>query len=196
MIKRKSIGIINTFLALMIVALLCVPSALVYAYTTTGIKLNTDYTLTFVPYSGFEATSISHFNEALYQWNSAAGITLMSREPTLRHSSTTFPEDDNKTRIYKAYADPSAPGWTRVYTSTLTPNIAKSVDIDINTAFTWANSATPGAYDVWTVFIHEAGHAAGLGHTTSNGAVMNVYPAGNTYRYLNSDDINGITSLY
>ena len=35
-------------------------------------------------------------------------------------------------------------------------------DIAINMSFQWANSAQPGKYDVWTVFMHEAGHAVGI----------------------------------
>ena len=48
--------------------------------------------------------------------------------------------------------------------------------------------------DLFTVVLHEAGHALGLGHSDQPGAVMYPY-----YRFaygLTSDDIAGIQDLY
>jgi hypothetical protein len=50
------------------------------------------------------------------------------------------------------------------------------------------------AIDLYTVVLHEAGHALGLGHSDQPGAVMYPY-----YRFaygLTSDDIAGIQDLY
>jgi hypothetical protein len=71
------------------------------------------------------------------------------------------------------------------------------------TAGTWAgdirlNSAAgfgAGGYDLYTVLLHEAGHALGLDHSSSATAVM--YPSYNgVKKALTSDDVSGIRNLY
>jgi predicted Zn-dependent protease len=50
-------------------------------------------------------------------------------------------------------------------------------------------------YDLQTVALHELGHALGLSHSTTNGAVM--WPSyGGQRRSLTTDDINGIQAIY
>lgn len=50
-------------------------------------------------------------------------------------------------------------------------------------------------FDVETVWLHEFGHGAGLGHSNVDGAVMEPYYEG-VKRSLHEDDINGLNSLY
>lgn len=68
-----------------------------------------------------------------------------------------------------------------------------------NKNFKWyvgdPNSIPNGYFDVQTVWLHEFGHGAGLGHSKIDGAVMEPYYEG-VRRALHQDDINGITSLY
>ena len=66
-------------------------------------------------------------------------------------------------------------------------------DMALNTSLPW--STTGGLYDIETVFLHENGHVAGLGHSTSIGAVMNASYQG-VRRTLACDDISGISALY
>jgi len=71
--------------------------------------------------------------------------------------------------------------------------IIDEADMALNTKFNWA---TDGAdFDVETVYLHENGHVAGLGHSAEISAIM--YPS---YQQLNRvlqlDDINGINFLY
>jgi hypothetical protein len=70
---------------------------------------------------------------------------------------------------------------------------AHEADMALNINFPW--STTGGTYDAETVFLHENGHVAGLGHSTDINAVM--YPSyQGIRRSLAQDDINGIMSLY
>jgi hypothetical protein len=67
-------------------------------------------------------------------------------------------------------------------------------DMALNTKFTWSTSGS-GGYDIETVFLHENGHVAGLGHSDDPTAVM--YPSYHGVLHdLQCDDIEGITSLY
>ena len=66
-------------------------------------------------------------------------------------------------------------------------------DMALNTKFTWATDGTD--YDVETVYLHENGHVVGLGHSNTDGAVMEAY-YGDERRELHADDILGITALY
>lgn len=124
-------------------------------------RLDTDSVLVFTPYEGFGTTTIAHFNEALSRWNYAADMTLMRREPTLRHSKTNFPSSDGKSYIYKTYDSRGYVGACKRY-KRLFSNILASADINFNTMFSFANSGISGCFDVFSVFIHEAGHVTGL----------------------------------
>ena len=66
-------------------------------------------------------------------------------------------------------------------------------DMALNLNFDWFTSGSD--FDVETVFLHENGHVAGLGHSGVVGAVMEPNYGG-VRRALHSDDIAGITSLY
>ena len=56
-------------------------------------------------------------------------------------------------------------------------------------------AAVSGAFDLQSVFLHENGHVAGLGHSTDTNAVM--YPSYQTARCaLGADDRAGIAALY
>ena len=70
-------------------------------------------------------------------------------------------------------------------------------DMAINNRYAWSTTCAQvaGAYDLQTVFLHENGHVAGLGHSSDRNAVM--YPSYQTARCtLGTDDRNGIASRY
>lgn len=63
----------------------------------------------------------------------------------------------------------------------------------LNLNFNWFTDGS--TFEVETVFLHENGHVAGLGHSAVIGAVMEPNYAGER-RALHADDIAGITFLY
>src|SRR5436305_12730900 len=66
-------------------------------------------------------------------------------------------------------------------------------DIAFNTAQVYNINGLD--YDLYTVSLHELGHALGLGHSNSASAIM--YPTYRGVQYgLSTDDINGIQSIY
>jgi len=67
----------------------------------------------------------------------------------------------------------------------------QEADVAINTSADW------GTFDLTTVAAHEFGHAAGLGHSGDQTALMWAYYTGpRNPDYLGQDDIAGITALY
>jgi hypothetical protein len=92
-------------------------------------------------------------------------------------------------------------GWARLQNGTLGVTWSTSgtdeADMAINTRYAWSTGCTaqPGAFDLQSVYLHENGHVAGLGHSTDTNAVM--YPSYQTARCaLGTDDRNGIAALY
>ena len=92
-------------------------------------------------------------------------------------------------------------GWAQLANGTLGVTWSTSgrpeADMAINTRYAWSTGcvARPNMYDLESVFLHENGHVAGLGHSTDTRAVM--YPSYQTARCaLAQDDRNGIAALY
>jgi hypothetical protein len=92
-------------------------------------------------------------------------------------------------------------GWAQLANGTLGVTWSTSntdeADMAINTRYAWSTGcvARPNTYDLESVYLHENGHVAGLGHSTDVSAVM--YPSYQTARcVLAQDDKNGIAALY
>ena len=183
------------FISLICVLSICISTATSSAGAYWATLDRIEDMLLFIPYYGFGDTTISHFNEALWEWNSAVGQTLMRRDPTVRHYRTDYPSNDGENLIYRVNTG------TNDYVGQATRytygNTIVSADINLNMYYSWANGAGANVYDVWTVFVHEAGHAAGLSHSAIRNAVM--YPTvstNSTNRYLSNDDYTGIRVNY
>ncbi len=192
--------VINIILILSIIAI-SVSIFSAGAYVTTGVKLNTDYVFSFVPHQSFTDLTIEHFRNSTNSWNDAADLTLMSVSGA-RHNETGYPNNDNKHYVYKEVrSDLSVPGQTTCYNSAWPHgNVLKSADVLINSHFKFVNSQREDRFDTWSVFVHEAGHVAGLDHTnyTQDASIVMFPQAFMNFlrRYPQWDDINGINAIY
>ncbi|MGD9857021.1 MAG: matrixin family metalloprotease [Planctomycetaceae bacterium] len=76
-------------------------------------------------------------------------------------------------------------------------SIGGDIHIDVNRV--WSDDPTDtnsdADYDLFTVLLHELGHALGLGHSGVSGSVMESTYAG-ARRTLHADDIAGIQAIY
>ncbi|MGI6360996.1 MAG: matrixin family metalloprotease [Bacillota bacterium] len=169
------------------------------SYTFKPWKIKTSNPIMFIVQKEFGTTSFNHMNDALYKWNSASGYTLMRRDPNSRHTDGVYPHKDGISCVYRINAGAGAGYVAQASTQSnlLTKNVTES-DINFNMHYSWANSAKAGSYDVWSIFQHESGHTAGLGHSANTSAVMYKYCSSNSisWRTLKADDRNGINAKY
>src|SRR5437016_4802236 len=80
----------------------------------------------------------------------------------------------------------------QVITISFAPDGTNPGDVTFNTGQTWNVGSN---YDLFTVAMHEIGHALGLDHSTALGAVM-AAAYGGVQKGLSSDDIAGIRNIY
>lgn len=192
-IKRFSLLVLAVF----VFSFSLSPKAKAYTWQDVhciGYKLFTE--IRYIPHEGYGTTSISHINEALYQWNEAMDDWLLSRDPVTRTDYTDYPKQDGINKIYHQTA--FAPVYVGENTLYFGVDTIIESDININMYYAWANSAQPGKYDVWSVILHEAGHTIGLDdHEADSSSVMyyKVY-TNSTKRYLSSLDKFAVDYLY
>lgn len=190
---------IKRFCLLTLAILICLIS---FPPTVSAYKIS-DYRLVdeirYIPHQDFGSLSIAHMNDALYVWNEAMGEGLLSRSPTVRHTKTDYPTQDNVNRVYRVCMgqESGVLAENQPYLN-LYWQVIES-DININMSFTWANSAQPGKMDLWTVFMHEAGHTIGLSDEGKNHPEAVMYfqiPENHERRSLSEDDIKGVRYLF
>ena len=159
-----------------------------------------DSTITFTPQSTFGSTSRQHMNDALYKWNEASGKTLMKRT-TSTHTDTQGAHKDGKNYVYKkALTGDEAAALAYTTTWSSSKDIVTEVDMVINSQISYANSAQPGQFDFFSVFLHETGHPAGLNDIYDDSYESSVmyYSLSDHVekRTLATDDKNGIKRIY
>ena len=157
-------------------------ASLTQSYNPAGQKVNAQSALN-ATYSPWSTVSGSNFRI------SGGGTT--NRCPSLVRECPGAQKNDRFNDV----------GWARLQNGTLgvtwsTSNVDEA-DMAINTRYAWTLGCKQqgSAFDLQSVFLHENGHVAGLGHSTDSSAVM--YPSYQTARCaLAQDDKNGIAALY
>lgn len=168
------------------------------AYAHLGYRVGSS-AIELVPYNEFSTQTRTFMDRAVYQWNTAAGRTIVSvSSSTHSHFPSEFPPArDGKNRIYKVASPLGYAGSTTNYHSN---GILQESDINLNRNIKWALKAVSGYYDVYSAFLHEAGHVAGLKdlyQASDSNKVMYYSIGDNTEkRTLTQDDKNGVAALY
>ena len=140
--------------------------------------------------------------ELLNVWNQAMDAGYLGREPVIRHPDpeTDYPGNgryDGNSKVYRVHA-----GTNGTYVAQMTPGegagLLTSADIAINMSFQWANSAQPGKYDFWTVFMHEAGHVVGIADNDilPNSVMYGVARLNHTRRSLTDFEYTMLDAIY
>ncbi len=199
---RKIICVISaTFLTLCFVT----NEARAYDPITTpepylGTKLSGTSIFVLVPHSTFGTTTIKHMNDAAYEWNKhlPSGVSGLYRDPTNRHSTSNYPTCDSNNRIYKV--NTYSTDYVAQTTIWSLNGIVIEADMNINLYYSWANSAMAGHYDVWSVFLHEAGHIFGfrdIYDAEYSNRVMYAYASmGTTKRSVTAAESTLLKQLY
>jgi hypothetical protein len=132
----------------------------------------------------------SEIERALREWTRYAKLTISPgrQESALRSIDIQFARG--------SHGDPypfDGPGGVLAHTFYPAPPNAEPIagDMHLDTDESWRTGST---VDLYSVTLHEAGHALGLGHSDQPGAVM--YPYYKLSSGLASDDIAAIQDLY
>ena len=170
------------------------------AFTFNGLKWDSLRTVQNYNPSGQPTTAAgSALTNTYSTWNSVSGSAwrISSGSSNVNRCPSLVRECPGQQR-YDGFNDV---GWTGLSGGTLGvtwySTSIDEADMAINNRYAWRTTCAQvaGAYDLQTVFLHENGHVAGLGHSSDRNAVM--YPSYQTARCtLGTDDRNGIAALY
>ncbi len=176
------------------------PAAATSGYTTTGLFWDNPPPPVAVHYNGSGSalgSAESELAAAISTWSSVPGSYFSFGSPGSTNRCPSLVKecrgpqffDGNNDIGWIDISEPSVLGVT--WYSTSTDEFDMAID---NRNFTWAGGCS-AAYSLQTVYLHELGHAVGLGHSSDASAVMYAYYSGARCA-LRQDDINGILSLY
>jgi len=167
-------------------------------YSFTGLvwdrlPVTQNYNSAGAPVNGLDALTKSHG-----PWSSVSGSRFQIRYGTATSRCPSLVRECPGPQVNDGFNDV---GWARLGNGTLGVTWSTSrtdeADMAISTRYRWTTGCRnlSNTYDLQSVFLHENGHVAGLGHSTDIAAVM--YPSYQVARCaLAADDQAGIRALY
>ncbi len=160
-------------------------------------RVNTSTAPASIGPSGAQSAVDSGF--ATWAGPSCTAWGAINRGPTTSRASAS---DRQNTVLWVSGTWPAALGdaaSTIGITTTVWTTGGYFIDADIqfnNVRFSWSNTGTGGTVDTQSIATHEEGHFLGLGHSTRASAVMYPTYSGGLKRVLDSDDANGVCTIY
>ncbi|MAF33091.1 MAG: matrixin family metalloprotease [Desulfobacterales bacterium] len=169
-----------------------------YAYVQWGPPWPSSTTTFYVKYDN--GTYDTAFIEAMNKWNGLSNFSFSSNTSTYVDpcNSVSSPDYLNSYNFSSNNCDRGWGGATlAVCYLWYSGSTRLDTDVIFNSNRSWGvhDGTTTSPYDFKRVAVHEVGHALGLGHETTNTAIMNPYYS-TTIIGPQTDDINGLVALY
>ncbi|MCO6007578.1 matrixin family metalloprotease [Actinoallomurus purpureus] len=189
------------------VAVVAITATPAHAYCLTQINRWKYDTYTLYGRTTIPRSWDGSIKNATRQWNGIRGSKLKYAGPYMR-SNLPNPEYTISRIDFASVGLPDVAGITLGVKKDRTHTRHFTAAVELNSRFKWNTSGTMNQgrrkTDVWTVAVHEMGHASGLSHPwacdggamtkAEKASVMNV--TWTKKRYPNSDDKAGIAKLY
>ena len=169
-----------------------------YAYVQWGPLWPSSTTTFYVKYDN--GTYDTAFIEAMNKWNGLSNFSFASNTSTYVDPCNSVSSPDYLNG-YNFSSDDCGRGWggstLAVCWMWYSGSTRLDTDVVFNSNRSWGvhDGTTTSPYDFKRVAVHEVGHALGLGHETTNTAIMNPYYS-TTIIGPQTDDINGLVALY
>jgi len=169
-----------------------------YAYVQWGPPWPSSTTTFYVKYDN--GTYDTAFIEAMNKWNGLSNFSFTSNTSTYVDPCNSVSSPDYLNG-YNFSSDDCGRGWggstLAVCWTWYSGSTRLDTDVVFNSNRSWGvhDGTTTSPYDFKRVAVHEVGHALGLGHETTNTAIMNPYYS-TTIIGPQTDDINGLVALY
>lgn len=162
-----------------------------YSFMPDGTTMSGGTSALFATLNAVASTAVwqAEIDRAMQTWAAASGLTItrVSDDGSPQGIAGSAQGDSRFGDIRIGAYPMDALGYTW-YPSSST----RGGDIELTTSHTFQIGSV---YDLYSVVLHEAGHAVGLAHSDVSGAVMQV-AAYSIFAGLHADDIAGIQVLY